>query len=164
MNAVWIVDDDRSIRWVLEEGDGARRNSVSIVLQRSGSGRGARAIGTAGGRQRHPDAGRLRSQLLSEIKAHHPQIPVIVMTAYSDLDSAVASFQGGAFEYLPKPFDVDQALALIRRASQAANASPFADARRRRIEHRDARQAAAYAGCVSRDRKACRRPARPFPH
>ena len=55
--------------------------------------------------------------LLNKVKERFPQVPVIIMTAYSDLDSAVAAFQGGAFEYLPKPFDVDHALALIRRAS-----------------------------------------------
>jgi two-component system nitrogen regulation response regulator GlnG len=55
--------------------------------------------------------------LLNKVKERFPQIPVIIMTAYSDLDSAVAAFQGGAFEYLPKPFDVDHALALIRRAT-----------------------------------------------
>ena len=55
-------------------------------------------------------------ELLKEVKARHPQLPVIIMTAYSDLDSAVAAFQGGAFEYLPKPFDVDQAVSLVRRA------------------------------------------------
>ena len=54
--------------------------------------------------------------LLQKVKASHPQLPVIIMTAYSDLDSAVSAFQGGAFEYLPKPFDVDQAVALVRRA------------------------------------------------
>ena len=64
--------------------------------------------------------------LLNKIKERHPRMPVIIMTAYSDLDSAVAAFQGGAFEYLPKPFDVDHALALIRRASDrdAGAASP----------------------------------------
>jgi two-component system nitrogen regulation response regulator GlnG len=55
-------------------------------------------------------------ELLQAVKQRHPTLPVIVMTAYSDLESAVAAFQGGAFEYLPKPFDVDQAVDLIRRA------------------------------------------------
>src|SRR5205807_5934771 len=55
-------------------------------------------------------------ELLQRVKERHPAVPVIVMTAYSDLDSAVAAFQGGAYEYLPKPFDVDQAVELIRRA------------------------------------------------
>ena len=50
------------------------------------------------------------------MKQRHPAVPVIVMTAYSDLDSAVAAFQGGAYEYLPKPSDIDQAVDLIRRA------------------------------------------------
>lgn len=55
-------------------------------------------------------------ELLKRFKSRFASVPVIIMTAYSDLDSAVAAFQGGAFEYLPKPFDVDQALELIRRA------------------------------------------------
>jgi two-component system nitrogen regulation response regulator GlnG len=65
-------------------------------------------------------------QLLAEVKERYPQIPIIIMTAYSDLDSAVAAFQGGAFEYLPKPFDVDHALALIRRAAIESRQSPAA--------------------------------------
>src|SRR6202035_2480337 len=55
--------------------------------------------------------------LLGKLKESHPTVRVIIMTAYSDLDSAVSAFQGGAFEYLPKPFDIDHALALIRRAT-----------------------------------------------
>jgi len=66
--------------------------------------------------------------LLSNIRERFPQVPVIIMTAYSDLDSAVAAFQGGAFEYLPKPFDVDHAIALIRRASAETPASAGAAA------------------------------------
>jgi two-component system nitrogen regulation response regulator GlnG len=54
--------------------------------------------------------------LLQKVKERHPSLPVIIMTAYSDLDSAVQAFQGGAFEYLPKPFDVDHAVELVRRA------------------------------------------------
>ena len=118
MNAVWIVDDDRSIRWVLEKAmarEGIPYRSFSSVPE---------AVAALGQSEplvvvsdiRMPGGSGLN--LLSEIKAHHPQIPVIVMTAYSDLDSAVASFQGGAFEYLPKPFDVDQAVDLIRRAME----------------------------------------------
>src|SRR5512140_1492596 len=128
MNAVWIVDDDRSIRWVLEKAmarEGIPYRSFSSAPE---------AVAALGQSEplvvvsdiRMPGGSGL--DLLSEIKSHHPQIPVIVMTAYSDLESAVASFQGGAFEYLPKPFDVDQALALIRRASQAASASASGDA------------------------------------
>src|SRR5258706_6762839 len=127
MNAVWIVDDDRSIRWVLEKAmarEGIPYRSFSSVPE---------AVAALGQTEplvvvsdiRMPGGSGLN--LLSEIKSHHPQIPVIVMTAYSDLDSAVAAFQGGAFQYLPKPFDGDQGLALVRRASQAANASTFTD-------------------------------------
>jgi len=128
MNSVWIVDDDRSIRWVLEKAmarEGIPYRSFSSAPE---------AVAALGQSEplvvvsdiRMPGGSGL--DLLSEIKSHHPQIPVIVMTAYSDLESAVASFQGGAFEYLPKPFDVDQALALIRRASQAASASASTEA------------------------------------
>ncbi|MGE8390862.1 MAG: nitrogen regulation protein NR(I), partial [Pseudomonas sp.] len=56
--------------------------------------------------------------LLAQIREQHPRLPVIIMTAHSDLDSAVASYQGGAFEYLPKPFDVDEAVSLVKRANQ----------------------------------------------
>ena len=116
MSNVWIVDDDRSIRWVLEK-----------ALTREGlpyrSFENARDVHTALEDEtpsvlvsdvRMPGESGL--SLLKKIKAAHPQVPVIVMTAFSDLDTAVQAFQGGAFEYLPKPFDVDQALALIRRA------------------------------------------------
>ncbi|EJT83507.1 nitrogen metabolism transcriptional regulator NtrC [Pseudomonas putida S11] len=58
--------------------------------------------------------------LLAQIREQHPRLPVIIMTAHSDLDSAVASYQGGAFEYLPKPFDVDEAVSLVKRANQHA--------------------------------------------
>ena len=71
--------------------------------------------------------------LLNKVKERWPHLPVIVMTAYSDLDSAVAAFQGGAFEYLPKPFDVDHALALIRRATTRDAGRPR-PRRRRRVE------------------------------
>lgn len=120
MKNVWIVDDDRSIRWVLEK-----------ALTREGlpyrSFENARDVQIALDDEtpsvlvsdvRMPGESGL--SLLKKIKAAHPQVPVIVMTAFSDLDTAVQAFQGGAFEYLPKPFDVDQALALIRRAIAVA--------------------------------------------
>ncbi len=116
MKPIWIIDDDRSIRWVFEKAltregmpyrtfaaaqdalaaldDGAPQVLVSDI----------RMPGTSG------------LELLRAVKERDPALPIIVMTAYSDLESAVAAFQGGAFEYLPKPFDVDQAVALIRRA------------------------------------------------
>ena len=68
--------------------------------------------------------GRSGLELLTQIRASQPELPVIVMTAHSDLDSAVAAYQGGAFEYLPKPFDIDQAVDLVRRAAQQRTAAP----------------------------------------
>ena len=128
MNAVWIVDDDRSIRWVLEKAlarEGIAYRSFSGVPETMAALAQSEPLVVVSDIRMPGGSG---IDLLTEIKAHHPQIPVIIMTAYSDLDSAVSAFQGGAFEYLPKPFDVDQALALIRRASQAASASTASDA------------------------------------
>jgi two-component system nitrogen regulation response regulator GlnG len=116
MKPVWIVDDDRSIRWVIEKAlsrEGIAFNSFSTAQEAMDA--------LAGGPPevlvsdiRMPGLSGL--ELLNAVKNRHPAVPVIVMTAYSDLDSAVAAFQGGAYEYLPKPFDVDQAVELIRRA------------------------------------------------
>ena len=115
--AVWIVDDDRSIRWVLEKAlsrEGIPFRSFASAQE------AAQAL-----QHEQPQVlvsdirmpGETGLELLASIKARHPRLPVIIMTAYSDLDSAVSAFRGGAFEYLPKPFDVDHAVALIRRAS-----------------------------------------------
>jgi len=114
---VWIVDDDRSIRWVLEKALAREAipyktfASVYEALQALGHAQPQVIVSDI----RMPGESGL--VLLNKVKERYPHIPVIVMTAYSDLDSAVAAFQGGAFEYLPKPFDVDHALALIRRAT-----------------------------------------------
>ena len=116
MKPIWIVDDDQSIRFVLEKAltreefavrsftnsrdvlaaleDDEPQVLVSDIRMPGGSG----------------------IDLLNKIKAKHRELPVIIMTAYSDLDSAVSAFQGGAFDYLPKPFDVPKAVDLIRRA------------------------------------------------
>jgi two-component system, NtrC family, nitrogen regulation response regulator GlnG len=119
MNAlrVWLVDDDASIRWVLER---ALRND----------GMAPRAFEAAEGaldalRRDTPDVlitdirmpGASGLELLRRIRDARPALPVIVMTAHSDLGSAVSAYEGGAFEYLPKPFDIDQAVALVRRAA-----------------------------------------------
>ncbi|MBA4741908.1 MAG: nitrogen regulation protein NR(I) [Azoarcus sp.] len=117
MNTVWIVDDDRSIRWVLEKA--LSREGIDYESFTSATD-AMSALDT----QAPPSVllsdirmpGRSGLELLQQIKADHPSVPVIIMTAYSDLDSAVSAFQGGAFEYLPKPFDVDQAVALVQRA------------------------------------------------
>ena len=120
MKPVWIVDDDRSIRWVLEKAlarEGIAYQSFSSayeVLQALASSEPQVLISDI----RMPGESGLL--LLNNVKERHPHLPVIIMTAYSDLESAVSAFQGGAFEYLPKPFDVDHALALIRRATTEA--------------------------------------------
>jgi two-component system, NtrC family, nitrogen regulation response regulator GlnG len=116
MKPVWIVDDDQSIRWVLEKAL-AKENLPCRAFE---SARNALEAMEEEEPQvlvsdiRMPGTNGLK--LLEEIKKTHPGLPVIIMTAYSDLESAVASFQGGAFEYLPKPFDVSKAVELIRRA------------------------------------------------
>ncbi len=114
---VWVVDDDRSIRWVLEKAlqragmEVATFAGGSGVLERLGEGLPDVVVSDI----RMPDRDGL--ELLREIGSRFPDLPVIIMTAYSDLDSAVAAYQGGAFEYLPKPFDVDEAVELVRRAA-----------------------------------------------
>ncbi|MEM8497874.1 MAG: nitrogen regulation protein NR(I) [Pseudomonadota bacterium] len=113
---VWVVDDDKSIRWVLEKSlhaDGIQTESFSDgtgILHRLSRERPAAIISDI----RMPGIDGL--ELLAEISAAYPELPVIITTAHSDLDSAVASYKGGAFEYLPKPFDVDDAVAVTRRA------------------------------------------------
>jgi two-component system nitrogen regulation response regulator GlnG len=116
MKPVWIVDDDRSIRWVFEKAlsresiDFRAFSSATEVLEALDTElpqvvvSDIRMPGTDG------------FALLQTLKERSPGTPVIIMTAYSDLESAVAAFQGGAYEYLPKPFDVDHAVELIRRA------------------------------------------------
>lgn len=114
---VWIVDDDRSIRWVLEKAlqqEGMTTQSFDSadgVLSRLSRQQPDVIISDI----RMPGASGL--ELLARIRERHPRLPVIIMTAHSDLDSAVASYQGGAFDYLPKPFDIDEAVALVKRAN-----------------------------------------------
>ena len=118
MKPVWVVDDDRSIRWVLEKTlsrEGIPFKSFASASEAiSQLEQGAEPPQVLMSDIRMP--GQSGLELLQEVKTRFPTVPVIIMTAYSDLESAVAAFQGGAFEYLPKPFDVDQAVELIRRA------------------------------------------------
>jgi two-component system nitrogen regulation response regulator GlnG len=116
MKPIWIVDDDQSIRWVLEKAL-AREN---FATRSFANVREASAALDHDSPQvlvsdiRMPGGSGL--ELLQTVREKVPGLPVIIMTAFSDLDSAVAAFQGGAFEYLAKPFDVDKAVELIRRA------------------------------------------------
>lgn len=116
MKPVWIIDDDRSIRWVFEKA----LTRENIAFKAFASAHEALAALDDETPQvvvsdiRMPGESGL--ELLQQAKSRHPSLPVIIMTAYSDLESAVTAFQGGAYEYLPKPFDVDHAVELIRRA------------------------------------------------
>ena len=115
-NKIWVIDDDRAMRWVLEktfkeEGldvtsfeeaqtalDQLAEDAPDVILT------DIRMPGIDG------------LTFLGKVKNNYPDLPVIIMTAHSDLESAVSSYQTGAFEYLPKPFDIDEALALVHRA------------------------------------------------
>ena len=115
-NKIWVIDDDRAMRWVLEktfkeEGfdvtsfeeaqsalDELSLDAPDVILT------DIRMPGIDG------------LTFLAKVKANYPDLPVIIMTAHSDLESAVSSYQTGAFEYLPKPFDIDEAVALVERA------------------------------------------------
>ncbi|MBL8513952.1 MAG: nitrogen regulation protein NR(I) [Betaproteobacteria bacterium] len=128
MKPVWIIDDDQSIRWVIEKA--LAREGIDFESFDSAQA-GLDALGKhAGGREPQVVISDIRMpgvsgiDFMQQLKSRMPATPVIIMTAYSDLDSAVAAFQGGAFEYLPKPFDIDQAIELIRRAMAESQAAP----------------------------------------
>lgn len=126
MNPIWIVDDDQSIRFVLEKA----LLREEIPTRSFTNPRDVLKALTAIPAEEYPQVllsdirmpGGSGLELLSEIKLNHPGISVIIMTAFSDLDSAVSSFQGGAFEYLPKPFDVPKAVDLVKRALEEGQA------------------------------------------
>ncbi|MCW8922592.1 MAG: response regulator, partial [Gammaproteobacteria bacterium] len=113
---IWIIDDDDSIRWVLQKAlehagmEVTSFNKADGILDRLRHSQPDTIITDV----RMPGMDGLT--LLSALSESYPEIPVIIMTAHSDLDSAVSAFQGGAFEYLPKPFDIDEAISLAQRA------------------------------------------------
>ena len=120
MKPIWIVDDDQSIRFVLEKAllrehlptrSFSNPRDVLAALNTAADDEGPQILVSD---IRMPGGSGL--DLLEKVKEKHPGLPVIIMTAFSDLDSAVSAFQGGAFEYLPKPFDLPKAVELIRRA------------------------------------------------
>ena len=116
---VWLVDDDASIRWVLER---ALKGGGMLPRIFEAAEPALEALRTDA-----PDVlvtdirmpGQSGLELLRRIHSTRPQLPIIVMTAHADLDNAVAAYEGGAFEYLPKPFDIDQVVELVRRAAQS---------------------------------------------
>jgi two-component system, NtrC family, nitrogen regulation response regulator GlnG len=116
MDEVWVVDDDESIRWVLEkalqrEGFAVKLFSATLqCLQAMEASSPAVLVSDI----RMPGGNGI--DMLAKVKVMRPGLPVIIMTAFSDLESAVSAFQNGAFEYLPKPFDLPAAVELIRRA------------------------------------------------
>lgn len=128
--SVWIVDDDRSIRWVLKKA--LERAGMAAVDFETGE------EALAALERETPDVlitdirmPRLDGlTLMQRFHAQNPAMPVIVITAHSDLDAAVSAYEGGAFEYLPKPFDVEEAVELVRRAAAAAQSSAPPEARR----------------------------------
>jgi len=113
---IWIIDDDRSIRWVLEK---ALEKADMDVISYENANRIMSDL-----EKQQPDAivtdirmpGLNGLDLLDKLNANYPDLPVIIMTAHSDLDSAVSAYQGGAFEYLPKPFDIGEAVEMVSRA------------------------------------------------
>jgi len=115
-DVVWIVDDDRAIRWVLEKAL-AQANIETECFEQGDDALAAlkdRSPAALISDIRMPGLSGL--DLLTEIQQRHPQLPVVIMTAHSDLDSAVTSYQSGAFEYLPKPFDINAATDIVKRA------------------------------------------------
>ena len=123
---VWIVDDDPALRWVMNEA----LTEAGFPVKAFASAEELRAALA----QRQPSVlvsdvrlpGESGFELLAHLKQAHPRLPVIVVTAHADLESAVAAYQGGAFEYLPKPFDLDELVALVQRAVQSQAAAPAA--------------------------------------
>jgi len=135
MKPIWIVDDDQSIRFVLEKAlaredlptrsfTHAKEVLEALADASDGEGEGPQVLVSD---IRMPGGSGL--ELLEQVKKKLPGLPVIIMTAFSDLDSAVSAFQGGAFEYLPKPFDLPKAVELIRRAVDESQREEVAEER-----------------------------------
>jgi DNA-binding NtrC family response regulator len=135
---IWIIDDDQSMRWVLEKT--LSNSGYDVSAFETGS------IALANFKRTPPESrprliitdvrmpGINGFELLKQIKNISPQMPIIVMTAYTDLDTTVQAFQEGAFEYLPKPFDIDDALNLVARACEPVVEGNDASQQRQAVE------------------------------
>lgn len=131
--SVWIVDDDRSIRWVLKKAL-ERQGLDATDFETGEEALAAMARGTPDVLMTDIRMPRLDGlTLMQRFHAEHSELPVIVMTAHSDLDAAVSAYEGGAFEYLPKPFDMDEAVELVQRAAAAARSSTPPDTKRENV-------------------------------
>ena len=114
---IWVVDDDESIRWVLEKG---LQDSGMDVQTFDSANKVIKKLETENPKLIITDIrmpGPSGIDLLDKVKELRPEIPVIIMTAHSDLDSAVESYEHGAWEYLPKPFDIEEAISMVQRAT-----------------------------------------------
>ncbi|NBX58616.1 MAG: response regulator, partial [Gammaproteobacteria bacterium] len=116
---VWLVDDDASIRWVLEKAlkAGGMLPKVFEAAEAALDALRGDAPDVLVTDIRMPGMSGL--ELVRKIHQTRPQLPIIVMTAHADLDNAVSAYESGAFEYLPKPFDIDQVIDLVKRAAQS---------------------------------------------
>jgi len=128
---IWVIDDEESVRWVLEqalsqEGMDVRTFASADEFLRSLAANSPDVVVTD---VRMPGMSGL--ELTERLVATHPEIPVLIITAHSDLDSAVAAYQSGAFEYLPKPFDIDDAIELVKRAARYGGTQASAQEARR---------------------------------
>jgi len=116
---IWVVDDDPALRWVMDKALAEAGHTVRLFASAEEA---RQALGSVAPAVLVSDVrlpGESGFDLLKLLRKEHPKLPVIVVTAHADLESAVAAYQGGAFEYLPKPFDVDDLTALVQRALQA---------------------------------------------
>lgn len=121
VNEVWVVDDDQSIRWVLEKSLVKADKTAQLFATAEDA---LAALAHAQPRVIVTDIrmpGMSGIELLATLKQDYPDLPVVIMTAFSDLDSAVSAYEGGAFEYLPKPFDINEAIDIIERAYEASS-------------------------------------------
>ena len=135
MKPIWIVDDDPSIRFVLEKALGREGWPIRSFTQPRDVLKALADVDNSDPERQAPQVlvsdirmpGGSGLELLEQVRVQQPGLPIIIMTAYSDLDSAVSAFQRGAFEYLPKPFDVPKAVELIRRAVEESQREEVAD-------------------------------------